>query len=158
MELFCGGLIRMCLDAQSLLDGQDFEQEGKITPGRFWKALRDGFANEGWIFFQCLCERRARWECRRGGWMSAHPQLAYVQNPVLQQMECVAHFSVRLVFLQLETRMRGGGGELRNLGCGPDLSPVVLLRRGNNLEHGMRHRCMQMVGLKTEVKRRDMAG
>jgi len=31
MQLLCKLLVRMCLDAQSLVDGQDFEQEGKLV-------------------------------------------------------------------------------------------------------------------------------
>ena len=56
-----------------------------------------------------------------------------------------AHFGVRLVVLQLESRIAGCCCELRHHGAGSTLSPVILLRCWNNFEdsdgHGKRKSC-----------------
>jgi hypothetical protein len=45
MEMLCELLVWMCLDAESLLDGEDFEEERKVTVG-CRKALDDGRAKK----------------------------------------------------------------------------------------------------------------
>lgn len=73
VELLCGLLVRVCLDAQGFLDGEDFEQEGEVPVGCA-KSLDDALPDELWVACEVLGEDLVRLRHPRGRlWVCAHP-------------------------------------------------------------------------------------
>ena len=59
MQFLCRVLVGVCLDAQSFLNGEDFEQKGK-TAIRDGEALDDRHPDQLWICCEVIRERGAR--------------------------------------------------------------------------------------------------
>jgi hypothetical protein len=56
MQFLCGLFVRVCLDTQGLVYGEDFEEEGKVALNRCGELARNLISNEMWVGSQGLLE------------------------------------------------------------------------------------------------------